>query len=143
MRRALTAATATAVSAVLLVALLPSAAHAKPSGGGKPSAGTSSVTVVNTDSGDPVLNWGDTVTFDVQTTATDRPAVQLDCYQGGTLVSTGSAGFYPEWPWSTDFHLRSGLWTSGAADCTARLYRTSSNGLRTYTLATQNFRVEA
>ena len=54
-----------------------------------------------------------------------------------------SAGFDPEWPWSTDFFLRSGLWTSGAADCTARLYRTSSNGLRTYTLATQSFRVEA
>ena len=95
------------------------------------------------DAADTVINFNDVVTFDAATSATDTPAVQLDCYQGSTLVSTQSAGFYPAWPWSTDFTLKSGAWTGGAADCTARLYKTSSNGLRTYTLATTSFHVDA
>ena len=81
------------------------------------------------------------MTFDVQTTATDTPAVQVDCYQAGEHVFMSAAGYYPSWPWSKDMRLASGAWTGGAADCTARLYKTSSNGLRTYTLATQTFHV--
>jgi hypothetical protein len=138
---------ATTIAAAALVAIPATTAHAKGpgggGGGGKPSGGSGTVEVRNVDPADPLINYGDTVTFDVWTTATDKPAVQLDCYQGGTLVYTSSAGFYPEWPWSKNFTLRSGAWAGGAADCNARLYKTSSNGLRTYTLGTQSFHVEA
>ncbi len=67
---------------VLVVALAaaPTASAAK-GGGGKPSSGdssgSSSVTVRPVDAADPVINYGDMVTFDVSTTATDsagRPA---------------------------------------------------------------------
>lgn len=150
MRRAIarplatTLATTIAVAAITVLAASPANA-AKGGGGGKPSSEASSGTVAvrNIDATDSVINWGDTVTFDVATTATDTPAVHLTCYQAGELVLTSSAGFYPSWPWSNDFRLASGAWTSGAADCTARLYQTSSNGLRTYTLATQSFHVSA
>ena len=138
---------ATTIAAAALVAVLATAAEAKGpgggGGGGKPSGGTGTVSVRNVDPTDPVINYLDTVTFDVETDATATPAVQLECYQGGTLVLMDSAGFYPSWPWSTEFLLWSGAWPGGAADCTARLYKTSSNGLRTYTLGTQSFHVEA
>jgi hypothetical protein len=146
MRRLVATTIATTIATAAIVAIAAAPAHAAKGGGGKPAPApdaSSSVAVKNVDVADTVINFGDTVTFDVKTTATDTPAVQLDCYQNGSLVLTSAAGFYPWWPWSTDFKLTSGLWTGGSADCTARLYKTSSNGLRTYTLATQSFHVAA
>ena len=46
-------------------------------------------------------SWGDQVTFNVSTTATDRPTVRLHCYQNGNLVYTFSAGFFAGYPWTT------------------------------------------
>jgi hypothetical protein len=145
MRRFIATSLSTAVAAVAVVVLAATPAYAAKGGGGKPAPtdGSSTVAVRNVNPTDTVLNYGDTVTFDVSTTATDTPAVQLDCYQNGVLVMSSAAGYYPSWPWSSDLKLYSGLWTSGAADCTARLYKSSANGLRTYTLATQSFHVEA
>lgn len=141
MRRLIASSLTTAIVAAAVVALAAAPAHAAKGGGKPPSDSSSTVAVRNVDAADTVINWGDTVTFDVKTTATDKPAVHLQCYQGGELVLTSSAGFYAAWPWSNEFRLASGAWTGGAADCTARLYQTSSNGLRTYTLATQSFHV--
>jgi hypothetical protein len=69
-------------------------------------------------------NWGDTVTFDVSTTATTTPYVDLKCYQNGTVVLSAGSGFYEgyPWPWTKYMNLSSSMWTSGAANCTAELY---------------------
>ncbi len=146
MRRLIAQTIATTIAAAAIIALAAAPAHAAKGGGGKPGPApdaSSTVAVKNVNPADTVLNFGDVVTFDVSTTATDTPAVQLDCYQNGVLVMSSAAGYYPSWPWSSDLRLYSGLWTSGAADCTARLYKSSTNGLRTYTLATQSFHVAA
>ena len=90
-----------------------------------------------------MANWGETVTFTVSTTATTRPSVELRCSQAGQLVMYSSAGFYPEYPWGQNFVLRSQAWTGGDADCTARLYSTSSDGMSTTTLATTSFHAYA
>ena len=110
-------------------------------GGGKPSGGaSSSLTVVMVDPSDSGPNQGDVVTFEVSTTATDRPFVSVNCYQGPAWVYTASVGFFPAYPWSQTFTLASASWTAGAADCVGRLY-SSKDGTRTTTLATVAFAV--
>jgi len=111
---------------------------------GHHSVGSSTISVVLLNSTDGAPHWGQTVTFSVSTTATDQPSVKLDCYQGGVRVYTHMAGFYPDypWPWSQNFTLRSSVWTSGAADCTAELYYMNSRG-RSITLTTLSFHVYA
>lgn len=135
-------------AAVLVVvaafALAPAALAGKPSkpraGGG---GGSSSLTLVLLNSTDGLPHWGQQVTFNVSTTATTKPLVKLQCFQGGTLVYTSSAGFYPgyPWPWAQTFTLASAAWTGGAASCTASLYY--YNGRRYSTLKTLNFSVAA
>jgi hypothetical protein len=128
-----------AVVASLLTLAPAAGARGKPSGG---STSGSTVTLVMKDASDTVVNHGDVITFRVATTATDRPFVSVQCKQGGTLVYSASAGYFPDYPWSTDFTLSSNSWTSGDADCTARLY-SSKDGVRTTTLATTSFHAYA
>ena len=132
----------TALSFVALaLALAPVAVAAK---SGKPGPGGSTATfrLVLLDSADGVPHWGQRVTFDVGTTATDRPMVSLKCFQGGTLVYAFQAGFYPDYPWTKVATLRSNSWTGGAADCDARLYK-AAGGTKTTTLATLRVHVDA
>jgi hypothetical protein len=89
------------------------------------------------DTNSPGVSYGDTVTFNVSTSAS-YPSVELDCSQGGTLVYAHTAGFYPSYGWSRDYTLSGGMWTGGAADCTATLYYTTKNGTNS-TLATLSF----
>lgn len=132
--------------ALLVVGLMAGSVFAAKGGQGKPGGGDSSgggtlaVVMVSDQNGDGSPNWNDQVTFDVSTTATDKPWVKLNCYQSGTWVSTSTAGFFPAYPWAPNFTLASGGWTSGAADCTATLYLVTSNG-RSKTLATLGFHV--
>ena len=87
-------------------------------------------------------HYGDEITFEVSTTATDQPFVNVRCYQGDAFVYDGWAGFYQgAWGGQT-FTLSSGVWTGGEADCTARLVMWGSNG-RERTLATMDFNVAA
>lgn len=109
-------------------------------GGGKPVSGTSSITLVMVDGTGTEPTHGDTITFSVSTTETDRPFVSVNCYQAGTWVYSASVGFFPDYPWAQEFVLASTSWPSGAADCTAELY-TSKDGRRTTTLATLDFSV--
>jgi len=132
----------TARDIALLVALsLVSAALADRGGNGNTGAKRSDPTpmMVNDLNGNGLPNWGDTVTFDVSTTAS-YPALQLACYQNGALVFAQSAGFFPTYAGSKNFTLQDDRWSGGAADCTATLYTTSSNGKQT-TLATESFHV--
>jgi hypothetical protein len=95
-------------------------AHGKPGGSG---GGTSSLSLVMlTDkNSDGLPNWGDTVTFNVSTTATTQPWVNLNCYRSGTLVFQSWMGFFDGSISYRYVTLSSGAWTGGAADCTAWL----------------------
>jgi hypothetical protein len=139
---------------VLSLALVPAAFAGKGSGGGSgghpggggggggSSGGTVTGPVMKVDNnGNGSPNWGDTITFNVSTSAT-WPSVEVDCVQNGALVYQGIVGFYPTYAWSRDYTLQSYSWTGGAADCTARLYTTGKNGSQ-QTLATLSFPVGA
>jgi hypothetical protein len=87
---------------------------------------TSSFTpVMHTDiNGNGLPNWGDTVTFNVSTTATTEPHVDLTCSQDGVVVYGATTGYFASylWPWTQFMTLSSRAWPNGAADCTATLY---------------------
>jgi hypothetical protein len=107
----------------------PSVFGTEAKGGDKGKPGTpagsgtiNSVVMVVDNNEDGLPNFGDTVTFAVQTTATTQPWVNLKCSQSGTLVSQESNGIFPG---SADENFTLGgspAWQSGAADCTATLY---------------------
>ena len=93
-------------------------------GGGKPpkpGTGTGTIALVMVDASDTTANWGDWVTFNISTTATTEPWVNLKCWQGGALVAEGWNGYFDRSITGRDFGLYSPTWTSGAADCTAYL----------------------
>jgi len=98
-------------------------------GGGNHS---SSLALVVLDPDDGGANHGEQVTFEVSTTATDKPYVSVSCYQDGTLVYSASAGFYEgyAWPWTQVFTLSSNAWSGGAADCRASLDYWDGRGMR-------------
>jgi len=96
----------------------------KPGGGGTTGGtGTLSMVFVNDVNGNGLPNWGDTITWNVQTTSTDTPTVSVQCSQNGVAVYGTSAGFYASypWPWTVNMTLSSTAWSGGAADCTATL----------------------
>ena len=101
-------------------------------------AGNGSFSLVLLNSAGDVPHWGDNVTFTVSTTVS-QPWVQLTCDQNGTKVLNQYIGFYAGYPWSQVFSLGTWMWTSGAADCNARLFDGSNNA----TLATMSFHVGA
>lgn len=94
-------------------------------GGGKPDSGSSSLTMmmVSDPNGDGHANWGDQITFDVSTTATTQPNVNLTCTQNGVVVYGAVTGYYDgyPWPWTQVMTLSSSAWSEGAANCTAVL----------------------
>ncbi len=129
-----------AVSSIIGESALSSMSVAAKSGS---TSGTSSLSLVLLNSTDGLPHWGQNVTFNVSTTATNEPYVSLDCYQNGVLVYGAMAGFFPSYPWpgSQIFPLSSPSWTSGAASCTATLYYV--NGRKNITLTKLNFQVYA
>jgi hypothetical protein len=104
---------------------------AKPAGGGKGGGGTStSSTLALTVMDDATeARHGGRVTFDVSTTATDRPFVGLRCWQGANWVYDGYVGYFPTAMFDEWFVLGSPYWTAGAdASCTARLFHYDKRG---------------
>jgi hypothetical protein len=131
-------------SLILVVALVPAAFAAKGGNGGRTS-GTSSIKLaglVVDQNSDGLPNFGDVVTFDVSTTATTEPYVNLQCFQNGGLVLNGWQGYF-DWALNTsrNFGLGSGVWHSGAATCTANLEMYSNNRWRA--IASTSFNVGA
>ena len=106
--------------------------------GSAPVIAASSIDLVIVDDvlHDGFPNWGDTVTFNVSTTATQR-FVSVLCTQNGVTVYTAMGDFSNgnQWP----MPLSSPAWQSGAADCTASLI--SSSGGNVVTLASRAFHV--
>src|SRR5436190_21777997 len=81
---------------VLALVLVPAALAAKGGGGGNTgTGGNSSITgpFMVADTGTSGLSFGDTVTFNVSTTATSQPYVNVLCYQNGVLVMNTWNGF--------------------------------------------------
>jgi len=131
-----------AATAALLLALAPVALAGKSGGGGKGGSGSvsgGSLNLVLVNSSDGLAHWGQTVTFDVSTTAS-QPYVTLTCLQNGVQVYSMTAGFYASYPFTRYYTLSSSAWKSGGADCTADLHYSTSGGKRV-TLATLSFPV--
>ena len=84
---------------------------------------------------------GGQITFDVKTTQTTRPFVNVRCYQNGNFVYDGWQGFFVGYFTDPVYTLASDSWTGGAADCTARLVDGNDGKLRT--LATLAFHVSS
>jgi hypothetical protein len=140
-----------AAAALLTVGVASAPAFAAKGGSGKPTSGSTSGSslslhnpLVNDLNGDGLPNWGDTVTFDVSTTATTGPYVDLACTQNGAVVLGATAGFFDSylWPWTRDMTLSTQSWTGGAADCTATLYYFGSRGKKVV-LSTLTFHANA
>jgi hypothetical protein len=126
---------AAAGALALSLALVPAAfagkgggGHGKPGGGTTGGSGTLALVVVSSPSNDGLPHYSGQITYSVSTTATLYPYVSTSCYQGTTQVLSDSAGFFVSYPWPSDqtLTLRTMLWTSGAADCTATLYSMDS-----------------
>ena len=117
-----------------------SSTQARGGGGGKTSGGgTLALVMVDDVNGDRLPNRGDSVTFNISTTVTTQPYVELICRQNGALVYGKTAGYFDGylWPWSQVMRLSSDLWVGGAADCVAELYY--NNRLRRTSLTTISF----
>lgn len=110
----------------------------RPRGGG---GGTLALVMVNDANGNGLPNWGDSVRFNVSTTATAEPNVSLTCTQNGVVVYGATTGYYASypWPWTQTMTLSSNAWQSGGANCTARLYYFS--GTSVIDLTSINFQV--
>lgn len=87
--------------------------------------------------------FGDQVTYDVSTGATEEPYVETTCFQNGTLVSKQSRGFFDGYYAGTQvFTLGpTDAWQGGAATCQARLVMWVNGKDRT--LASMSFDVAA
>src|SRR5438105_14929303 len=122
----------------------PAAAHVvipAGKGGGKNGGGNYRFALMmSTDiNGNGLPDWGDTLTFDVSTTESTEPHVDLPCSQNGVVVYGATTGYfatYP-WPWTQFMTLSSLSWQGGAADCTATLYYFS--GTKNTVVALMNF----
>lgn len=131
-------------SLVFAVGPIAGTAVAAKASGGRHTSGSGTITLQNETAPGTAPSYGQTVTFTVSTTATDKPMVELDCSQRGTLVYQHSAGFYPDypWPWLQNYPLSSTAWTAGAADCVATLYYSNNKG-GFVTVTTLSFPVSA
>ena len=117
------------IAAVAALAIAPAALAGKGGGGGKPpggggagGGGSSSFSLVLMDGATQAAHNG-RVTFNVSTTATDRPFVGLRCYQGTNFVYDGYVGYFPGAMFDPWFTLDSPSWADGvSASCTARLF---------------------
>jgi hypothetical protein len=85
--------------------------------------------------------FGQTVTFDVSTSATSNPFVNLNCYQNGVLVMNSWSAFFSGGT-NQNFGLYSPSWQGGAANCTADLGMLTNNG-KWKVLASTSFSVSA
>ena len=78
------------------------------------------------------------MTFNVTTTAADRPFVTLNCNVNGPGVYSGNVGFFPDYPWAQEFTLSNGCGPAELA--TARpLSNSSVDGTSSTTLKTLSF----
>jgi hypothetical protein len=93
-------------------------------GGGGSTGGSGTITLaplVTDRNGNGTANYSDVVTFNISTTATTQPWVNLVCSQNGVVVAQGWDGYFAGSITSANFGLYSPQWTGGGADCIAYL----------------------
>lgn len=132
---------ATLVASFLALTMVGTAAA---SNGGKTPPSSSTISLAAPFAAATTSSWpsyGDTIRFNVSTTATAYPFVNLNCSQGGAVVATGWAGYFDGALGTGDFGLYSPAWTGGAATCTANLDMNTSKGWKV--LASTSFDVSA
>jgi hypothetical protein len=139
---------ATVVSLLVCLAVAGTAFAGNGNGGGsnKSSSSSSSISAPylagSTGGGTSAApRYGDTITFNVSTTATSTPYVNLNCTQNGAPAGAWFAAFFTGGAQGT-FILRAPSWSSGAADCTADLGMFDSKN-RWSVLASSSFHVNA
>jgi hypothetical protein len=118
-----------ALLSLLVVGLMAGTAFAAKGGGGGHkggggTGGTGTITlgaIVTDNNGNGLPNWSDFVDFNISTTATTEPWVNLVCSQNGVVVANGWDGYFAASITGTKFGLYSSAWTGGAADCVAYL----------------------
>jgi hypothetical protein len=136
---------ATLAALVLATCLAPAAFAGKKGGGGASSSSSISVAapLVYDANGNGLPNYGDVVLFNISTTATTQPWVNVKCYQNGATVYNAWNGYFDgALNYNRNFGLASGAWQGGGADCTA--YLAKANGRNGWTqLASMSFHVEA
>ena len=77
-------------------------------------------------------SFGGQVTFNVSTSRTDQPWVNVSCSQDADVVYTQWHGFYDSYEFGQVFTLGpTPSWTSGPAKCEARLVVWGKSGYRT------------
>jgi hypothetical protein len=143
MRKIVTSLITVGIAAGVAVAVVAPSPASADRGGHRALNGTSSIKLEVLTGSDTVPNWGDQITFDVATTATDQPHVDVVCTQNGATVYSATTGYYASypWPWTQVMTLQSQMWTGGAADCTATLYY--FDGRHTPVLSTLPFTAQA
>jgi hypothetical protein len=97
--------------------------------------------MVSDGNGNGLANWGDTIRFNISTTATAQPYVHLVCYGGGIGYDSWKGVFPGSLDTNWNFVLSSGGWASGAADCTASLGMYTKQGFKV--LMAMSFHVDA
>jgi hypothetical protein len=126
---------------VLVLAVAPAALAGKPGGGTTGGTG-GTISLVQMDSPDGLSHFGRHVTFNVSTTATSMPWVEVKCFVGGTLVYDMSNGIFPTSLGEIFTLGPTPLWQGGDADCTAYLQNLTGGRRGTaQTLATMSFHV--
>lgn len=105
------------------------------------AAGNLSLRMVEDSNQDGQPNWGDTITFDVSTSLSEKSFLSVACYQNGTNVYSVQKQYDSSNMSSANryMHLSSAKWASGPADCNASLYDASGKSLKT--LNSYNFHV--
>ena len=146
-----------AVLGILVLALVPvafagkgggggsTAGGGKHGGGGSGGSGSGSISLaplVNDVNGNGLPNFGDTVMFNVSTTATTQPYVHMQCFQNRVRVIESWRGYFAGSLDTPNFGLWGGTWAGGAADCTADLMKGSTASGYTL-LGSTSFHVDA
>jgi len=135
------------IAVLTAIAALALAGTSLAGNGNGPDKSSSSITLVVLSDGAAIASassapsYGDEVTFDVSTTATDHPYVNLKCFQNGSLVGEAWEGFFDGALGDRTLTLWSPQWSGGAADCTATLSKRTKHGWQE--LASTSFSVSA
>src|SRR4051794_16435095 len=130
-------------TALLLIALGALVLAATPALAGRSSSSVSLVVLTpqaSTTTSTSSVAFGSWVTFNAATDATAYPWVEVQCYQGKTLVYAQTQGFFAAYYTTPNYQLGpTPSWSGGAASCTATLF--SSDGAKRHNLASTAFNV--
>jgi hypothetical protein len=109
-------------------------------GGGKGGSSTISLVMVADKNSDGLPNFEDQITFTISGDTT-QTFVDASCNQNGTIVYDETHGMWPAAMFGQTFTLGpTSVWSGGAADCSAKIFKWTSNG-RQNVLGSMTFHV--